>query len=224
MLSRLIIKNFAIIKELEVPFSSGLNVITGETGAGKSIIIDALLLLSGIRASTDLIREGEDSCEIQGLFEFDKLTKTTKNIFKKNDLEPANEIIIRRIVQRNGRSRAYINGVIVTQSLLLEIGESLISALTQHENQKLFSSVSQLELLDRFLNISDEVESLKSIYEKINEKQKSLDDLKNMQADYIKRVDYLQFQLKEVEDLDFSQKKKRNLLNLSKRETIQYRL
>ncbi|MCX6113451.1 MAG: AAA family ATPase [Proteobacteria bacterium] len=146
MLTKIIIKNLAIIKDVEIDFKNGLNIITGETGAGKSILIDALTLLSGGRASVEVIREGEGTCEVQGIFDTSDISKEIKEYLSENDIDIDDELIIRRVLQRNGKSRAYINSIIVTQGYLESLGQKLVSVLSQHETQCLFQPVFQLEL------------------------------------------------------------------------------
>ena len=206
MLTKIIIKNLAIIKNVEIDFKTGLNIITGETGAGKSILIDALTLLSGGRASVEVIREGEETCEVQGIFDTSDMSKEIKKYLSENDIDLQKdvngELVIRRVLQRNGKSRAYINSVIVTQGYLESLGQKLVSILSQHETQSLFQPVFQLELLDRFLQ-NAEAEKLKVVYEEWKELEKKYNELKSSQSDYLKKVDYLKYQINEVEEHKF---------------------
>ncbi|MEI6079834.1 MAG: DNA repair protein RecN [bacterium] len=203
MLTKIIIKNLAIIKDVEIDFKSGLNIITGETGAGKSMLIDALTLLSGGRASVEVIREGEDTCEVQGVFETSDVSKEIKEQLSNSDIRVDDELIIRRVLQRNGKSRAYINGVIVTQGYLEEMGQKLVSILSQHESQSLFQPLFQLELLDRFLKNTDKTEDLARTYSEWKTVENKYNELKNSQNDYLKKVDYLKYQINEVEEHKF---------------------
>ena len=203
MLTKIIIKNLAIIKDVEIDFKSGLNIITGETGAGKSMLIDALTLLSGGRASVEVIREGEDTCEVQGVFETSDVSKEIKEQLSNSDISVDDELIIRRVLQRNGKSRAYINGVIVTQGYLEEMGQKLVSILSQHESQSLFQPVFQLELLDRFLKNTDKTGDLARTYSEWKAVENKYNELKDSQNDYLKKVDYLKYQINEVEEHKF---------------------
>jgi len=203
MLSKLIIKNLAIIKELEIDFTKGLNIITGETGAGKSMLIDALTLLYGGRASVEMVREGEGSCEVQGLFETKYLSKELLKSFKENDISVDDEINIRRVVQKEGKSRAYVNGVLVTQGYLAELGETLISILSQHEHQKLFQPEFQLDLLDRFLKNQEYLSAVGEAYSKWKDVDKKYNELLHAQAEGIKRADYLRYQINEIKEHNF---------------------
>jgi DNA repair protein RecN (Recombination protein N) len=203
MLTKIIIKNLAIIKDVEIDFTSGLNIITGETGAGKSMLIDALTLLSGGRASVEVIREGEDTCEVQGVFETADISKEIKKELSNNDISIEDELVIRRVLQRSGKSRAYINGVIVTQGFLEEMGKKLVSILSQHESQSLFQPIFQLELLDRFLKNTDKTKEVENSYREWKEIENKYNGLKNSQSDYVKKVDYLKYQINEVEEHNF---------------------
>lgn len=214
MLSKLIIKNLAIIKELEIDFSKGLNIITGETGAGKSMLIDALTLLYGGRASVEMIREGEELCDIQGLFETKYLSKVLLKSLKDNDIEVDDEINIRRVVQKEGKSRAYINGVLVTQGYLAELGETLISILSQHEHQKLFQPEFQLDLLDRFLKNQEPLEAVAKAYFSWKEVDKKYNELLYAQSEGTKRADYLRYQINEIKEHNFSLEDEEGLKSL----------
>jgi len=213
MLSKLIIKNLAIIKELEIDFTKGLNIITGETGAGKSMLIDALTLLYGGRASVEMIREGEDSCEVQGLFETKYLSKDLLNSLKENDISLDDELNIRRVVQKEGKSRAYVNGVLVTQGYLAELGETLISILSQHEHQKLFQPDFQLDLLDRFLKNQEQLGTVSKTYFSWKEVDKKYNELLHAQSEGTKRADYLRYQINEVKEHGFSVDEEEELKN-----------
>ncbi|MFH1223339.1 MAG: DNA repair protein RecN [Pseudomonadota bacterium] len=202
MLNRLLIKNLAIIKEIEIDFTSGMNVITGETGAGKSMLIEALTLLSGWRASSESIRDGEDTCEVQGLFETKNIPNEVIKHLSDSDIKIDDELLIRRVVQRGGRSRAYINGVVVTQGELENIGEKLFSILSQHEHQQLFQPVFQLELLDRFLKNDDKLEELKKLYSEWRDIENKYNELKNSQGELTKKADYLKYQISEIKEHD----------------------
>lgn len=212
MLIKLVIKNLAIIKDLELDFNSGLNVITGETGAGKSMLIDALELLSGGRASVEAIREGESFCQVQGVFEIAKLPKTVLDFLRANDIESGDEeFSIRRIIYKEGKSRAYINNTLVTQGFLFELGHLLISILSQHEHQQLFHAESQLELLDRFINSSKLIDGVRTVYSEWKELQLRYDKLLSEQSDIAKKTDYLRYQINEISEHNFKPEEEEEL-------------
>ena len=148
MLLNLAIKNYALIEDLRLEFSEGLSVFTGETGAGKSIIVESIKLLLGERASSDLVRKGSQSCLISGEFDCCGL-KALKKLLKESALEGENDtLLIRREVDISARSRAFVNDVPVSMKTLSAIGEYLVDMHGQHEHQSLFSSSSQRSLLD----------------------------------------------------------------------------
>lgn len=211
MLSKLLIKNMAVIKELEIDLSSGLNIITGETGAGKSMIIDALTLLCGGRASTEAVRSGEEWCEVQGVFNFADISPDVKKLFQDNDIPCDDEIVVRRLVQKEGKSRAYINGVIVNLGYLEATVGSMVSILSQHEHQKLFEASFQLELLDSFLNNTQKVAELQNVYREWKDLENRLEELKKIQTEAEKRSDYLKYQIGEIKEHSFKEGEEQEL-------------
>ena len=214
MLTKIIIKNLAIIKSAEIDFKDGFNVITGETGAGKSMLIDALTLISGGRANLDVIREGEDFCEVQGIFHLDSIPESVKKQMSESEINIEDELIIRRTIQRNGKSRAYINDVVVTQGYLEGLGQKLVSILSQHEHQSLFESDFQLELLDRFLNSKKRLENLHHAYSEWKSFENKYNRLKGSQDEYLKRLDYLKYQINEIREHKFIEGEEEDLGSL----------
>ena len=145
MLRFLSVRNLAVIDRVEVEFDSGLTVLTGETGAGKSVLIEAIDLLVGGRASADLVRTGEDQATVQAIF----------------DTRDGREVIIRREVSSQGRSRGFIDDVLATSTALRELGATLVDLHGQHEHQTLLDAARHLALLDAFAGLQsrgDEVE------------------------------------------------------------------
>ena len=151
MLSELSIKNFAIIEALSISFEKGLTVLTGETGAGKSIIIDAIHLLVGGRGSSDFVRYGEDRAEIEGLFLLQKSSHPLYAKAQELGIEIEDQmIVLRRDIYKSGKSVCRINGKLVTISILREIGSALVDIHGQHEHQELMDETRHLSLLDQF--------------------------------------------------------------------------
>ncbi|HEY4708101.1 MAG TPA: AAA family ATPase, partial [Thermodesulfobacteriota bacterium] len=150
MLLELSIKDFAIIESLSIAFGPGLNIFTGETGAGKSIILDAIALILGDRASNEIIREGREEAQVQALFDISGLRKTIDGALTEAGIEPAAELIIKRVVQRAGRNRIYINGSLATLVTLTEIGRRLLDIYGQSEHTSLTRPEEHIEVLDSF--------------------------------------------------------------------------
>lgn len=201
MLQELSIRNFAIISNLNIQFDEGMTVLTGETGAGKSIVIDAVSLLVGARGSTDYIRAEEKKCQLEGLFTlpqghpiFDKLSK--KGIDVEDEM-----IVIQRDIARNGKNTCRINGHLVNTTMLKEIGPYLVDIQGQHDSQQLMQPEYHLSMLDRFGNAS--LQQLKADYLEAFENYKQWDKkLKQVQANeqaYAQRMDMLKYQVEEIE-------------------------
>src|SRR5215471_14894370 len=150
MLTYLQIRDFAIIDAIELELRPGLTVLTGETGAGKSILVDALQLLAGGRAGAEVVRHGAERAEISGTFDLAKAPRELKRWLEEQSISGGEELIIRRVVSVDGRSRAYLNGQSVPAQLLREAGNILIDIHGQHEFQSLTRNAAQRELLDDY--------------------------------------------------------------------------
>ena len=175
MLLRLKIKNFILIEELELNFAAGFTVVTGETGSGKSIIIDALIVIFGGKVSTDIIRVGQ----IQAIFEveFDVLNKYVLQWLKDNDLvniDDKNSLLCKRVIDKSGKNRIYINGNIVTVGQIKQLGDLILDIHTQHASITLLRQEVQRNLLDEYALISDKVQRLDSLYKSINKQEENL--------------------------------------------------
>ena len=166
MLRELHIRNFAIIDQLVLELGSGLNVITGETGAGKSIILNALGLISGGRGNSDMIRHQEDEAAVEALFESVPIELAAK--LTDAGFECDGELVVRRIVNRSGKNRVYINGGLCTLSLLGEIGASLVHIYGQHEHHTLLQTEMHLSLLDAFAGLGSTTKAMKERYEALS--------------------------------------------------------
>ena len=203
MLKELSIKNFAIIDELTVSFEEGLTVLTGETGAGKSIIIDAVHLLCGGRGSQEFIRYGAKKAELEGLF---LITNPNHSVFKKMtdvgiDIDEES-IILRRDINDSGKSVCRVNGKLVTIGILREIGASLIDIHGQHESQELMDEKAHVHLLDQFAgeklnSVKDEYQELFKHYKKL---KKELETLTENEQQIAHKIDLYTFQVEEIED------------------------
>lgn len=201
MLSHLVIRNFAIIDHLEIPFQRGLTVLSGETGAGKSIIIDALNLILGGRASTDVIRTDEDQAVVEACFELNGPNeKRVDAQLEELGIESTpGQLVIRRIVSRNGRNKVFINGCISTVSTLRDVTLGLVDISGQHEHYSLLQADRHLELLDEFGVLGDQVTRMRSDYDDFRALQRELESLQTDVRDRLHRIDFLRYQLEEID-------------------------
>src|SRR6056297_595123 len=201
MLSDLQVKNFALIDQSTINFKSGLNVLTGETGAGKSIIIGALDMLLGARASTDVIRTGKESAYISAFFQPDQLNIINSTIDRAGIEVEENGVLIAREIKANGRNRTLINGQLSTLRLVKNISRYLLDIHGQHEHQLLLDQKFHLMILDEF--IGEKIKKLKNEIKKIyQEYQQTTEKLDNMDLDDTQRVrelDLIKFQIEEIE-------------------------
>lgn len=203
MLQELSIKNFAIIENLQISFEEGMTVLTGETGAGKSIIIDAVGLLAGGRGSSDLIRYGEEKTVLQGLFTM-PTSPALLELLEKYGVdheEEENQILLQRELTRNGKNVSRVNGTIVTVTALREIGEFLIDIHGQSEHQELMDSHKHLPLLDRFAGaaIKNDRDAYLSLYSEYQSAKRELERLLSDEKENVQRLDLLRFQIDEIE-------------------------
>lgn len=198
MLKEIRITNFAIIDELRVDFAEGLNVITGETGAGKSIIIGALGLILGERASLEQIRGSEDSASVEALFDIGGRPEI-REMLEDMGVEASDELVIKRVSSRSGKGRTYINGSLSNIAYLTELGGYLINICGQHENQLILDARNHIRYLDAFGGLEAEQKSFSGLYEKLQDKKSRLCELENLQRDKLKQEEFIRFQLREIE-------------------------
>ena len=198
MLKKLLVRNYALIRELEISFDNGLTILTGETGAGKSIILGALSLILGNRADSSALHDKSEKCIVEGSFDLE--THHAGDFFRRNDLDEVSPTLMRREISPNGRSRAFINDTPVTLDIMRELGSMLIDIHSQHQSLLLGSGNFQLgvidsfaghhHLLDEYLGIYSEYSGLKAEHKVLaTERDKNISDL-----------DYYSFQLKQLDD------------------------
>jgi DNA repair protein RecN (Recombination protein N) len=197
MLNQLSVSNFAIADHIEVFFKQGMTVLSGETGAGKSIILDALGLTLGDRADTSMVRHGEDKADISAVFDLDKHPEALSWL-KAHDLDDGKQCILRRIITAEGRSRAYINGHPCPLQHLKEIGELLIDIHSQHEHQSLLNKDNHRLILDNFAHLNELSDSVSHHYKIWHKKTTLLSKLENNQDETTARLHMLKFQLDEL--------------------------
>jgi DNA repair protein RecN (Recombination protein N) len=202
LLIELSIKNFAIIEKQTVSFDKGLTVLTGETGAGKSIIIDAIHLLVGGRGSFEFVRHGEEKAEIEGLFHIDEMEHPVVKKTSEFGIEIEDGmVVLRREISKNGKSICRINGKLVTISTLREIGATIVDIHGQHEHQELMNESSHLPLLDQFgaeeINLA--LKEYQSVFYQFEQTTKKLKSLNENEQQMAHRLDLIQFQLDEIQ-------------------------
>jgi len=187
MLRELRIKNFAVIDEVVLELGPGLNIITGETGAGKSIILNALGLISGERGGSDIIRHKEDEATVEALF--DTVPPAIESKLNEAGFEIEGELVIRRILNRSGKNRIYVNGSLCPLGLLAEVGTSLVHIYGQHEHHTLLQPETHLNLLDAFADLDESAKSMKanfdtlsSAWDRLQENRASLDNRRREKA------------------------------------------
>jgi DNA repair protein RecN (Recombination protein N) len=200
MLSELHITNLALIEKLTLSFSKGLSVLTGETGAGKSIILQAIYLLSGGKASASWVRTGADRATIEALFEVDQEHQSILSLLNDKGFDCDGNIVIKRILSHNGRGRFYINGSLATAKLVSEISENLLSVASQHEHQQLLSPRFQLDFIDIVGDLWQKRLAYSTLYDNWLEVKKEYEKLCSREMDKEQRKDFLTFQVKEISE------------------------
>ena len=201
MLRELKIENLAIIDELDIEFEKGFIVLTGETGAGKSIILSGINLLIGEKASVDMIRDGEENLVAQGVFDIDEEQK--KKLKAMGIDIDGDEIIIRRSYSRSGKARAFVNNVRITLADLKEIASTLVDIVGQHSHQMLLNKNNHIKLLDSFLSKDerDLKENLTSLLSKYREVNTKIEDIEREKRETIEKKEFYEYQLEEIEKL-----------------------
>lgn len=198
MLRALAIKNFAIIEDLRIEFAPGLSVLTGETGAGKSIIIQAVNLLLGSRASADLVRTGKDNAELEAVFYIAPDSHAAR-LMADQDMDTEDGLIIRRVVSAEGKSKIYINSRQTTLDFLKQVTENLAGVSSQHAHQGLLNEEQHLDILDEFAQTLDLRKDVADLYRQIIPLKKEIAGLKAGKEKAEKELELLQFQVNEIE-------------------------
>lgn len=216
MLRELQISDFALIDSVHLSFYSGFSVLTGETGAGKSIIIDALSLLLGARASTEMIRTGSERAVIEGVFQ---PPPAALSLLDEWGIESDMEIIISREIYRNGRNRCRINGSLVTVNQLAQLGNYLVDILGQHDHQSLLDVTRHLEILDGFGDAEHQSlkASVRELYRKYEQVRRERIKLQAEERDRLARIDLLQFQIEEIRQAEIKVGEEEELLQQQQR-------
>lgn len=226
MLRKLIIKNFAIIDELELELHEGFNIMTGETGAGKSIILGALGLLLGQRFDSKNLKNNQKKCIIEGHFKLNGFS--LQHFFEESDLDYDDACIIRREISVDGKSRGFVNDTPVNIQMLKQLGEQLVDIHSQHETLSLNTSSYQLHVIDSVCNHKELLNKYKLNFSFYQRKQKDLADLQAAYEKVIQEQDYIKFQFDELNQIGLKENEQQNLESeqqlLSHAEEIQTKL
>ena len=200
MLLEISIKNFAIIEAISLNFEKGMTVLTGETGAGKSTIIDAMNMMLGARAATDVIRHGAPKAEIEGLFSVEN-SRSLQELFEEQGLELGDEIIIRREILQNGRSVSRVNGQMVNLSVLRAIGQHLVDIHGQHDQEELMRPQLHIQMLDEFGDAAffELKQAYQTSFDAYRKMRKQVLEVKKNQQEHKSRIEMLEFQMAEIE-------------------------
>ena len=199
MLTELRIRNFAIIESLTLPLARGFNVLSGETGAGKSIIVGALGLLLGERASPDLIRTGADRASVEGVFDITGHPEISALLDERGIDAEEPLVVLKREIALAGRARAWVNGTTVSATILAEIGRLLVNLHGQHEAQTLLDGDAQRRILDAFAGATEQASAVREAHASVSSTRREIADLLRRKADAEKRADYLRHVVNEIE-------------------------
>ncbi len=202
MLQSLHIKDFAIIDELEVDFTPGLNIMTGETGAGKTIIVQALNLVLGSRAQNDLIRSGSERAYVTATFDAANISSELKECLGSAGIECEDDLIVHRVIGTGGKGRISVNSVPVTGGTLKEVAERLVDVSSQHEHQLLLDRSEHVNVLDFFAGHEDLLQRYKSVHQRCTELNAEIKKLEDNERDAKEKLEFLKFQLDEIKSAD----------------------
>src|SRR5947209_20071922 len=191
MLRELRIRNFAVIESVAVEFRPGLNVLTGETGAGKSMLIDAILLVLGARAQTDVIRSDADAATVEAVFDVEPRGAVAATLDEAGLAPDDGVLVARRELARSGRHRAFVNDAAVTVGLLERVGDVLLEVHGQHEHQRLLEPARQLELLDRFADVEEACAHVGALHAKYRAARDEAERTRTADRDRAQREDLL---------------------------------
>jgi len=216
MLESLYIRNLALVTELELEFSSGLNTVTGETGAGKSLILGAIQLLAGGRATASMVRKGSRTCEVTGTFhlteEYPALRAWCESFLTEAGLEPMEDerLLIRRVISESG-SRAFVNGSQTTAAVLKELGERLVDIHGPADTQTLLHNARQLELLDGYAGDQAELQECSRLWHELQQVRRRLEEMRNETLNP-EDIELLKYQLKEIDDAELQEDEETELV------------
>ncbi|MBU2646312.1 DNA repair protein RecN [bacterium] len=211
MLSRVFIQNLATVEKQVIEFNDGFTALTGETGAGKSIIIKAINLILGEKCPKDLIRAEEDFLAVEAVFNIED-NLPVLSLLEEQDIDHEGELTIRRKVHRNGKSTVFINGYTSRLSLLSLLGQHLIDLHGQHAQQSLLQTATHIDYLDQYAALRDDVSAFQDLYQRLTRKQKEKATFDESLADRIRQLDFIRYQIDEIESAGFTEDEEQLLL------------
>jgi DNA repair protein RecN (Recombination protein N) len=200
------VQDYALIENISVEFGRGLNIITGETGAGKSILIDAMSLLLGERAAVEVVRKGASKSVVEGIFEADfcskvPFTERVKKVLEENEIEILPELIIRREISLKGNNRCFVNDTPVPLTVVKELGNLLVDLHGQHDHQSLLRTETHIDYMDIFSGTEELLNEYRSNYKALSDTKKDLQDLKEKESVLKEKQDFYAFQIKEIDSV-----------------------
>ena len=198
------VKDYALIEHISVEFGSGLNIITGETGAGKSILIDAMGLLLGERAATEVVRKGANKSVVEGIFNIEE-NKNVKKLLEDNDIEYYPELILRREISLKGSNRCFANDTPVSLSIIKELGNLLVDLHGQHEHQSLLRTETHINYLDEFGDYDDLMIKYRKTYDDLVRTERELNSLKEREEILKEKKEICSFQIKEIDEVSLQE-------------------
>ena len=212
MLRELYIKNVAVIEDVHICFEEGLNVLSGETGAGKSIIIDSINMILGERSNRDYVRYNSDKARVQAVFD---VNEKIEKLCSEQDIEIEDEtLILTRDITADGKSTARINGVVVPLSVMREIAGLLVNIHGQHDNQALLSPGEHINFLDNFANNYEELSKYQEVYDRLRSVKRKIEELSTGEREKTERIDLLRFQTEEIKKAELVCGEEEELLRL----------
>ncbi len=198
MLKSILVKDYALIEQINIEFGKGLNIITGETGAGKSILIDAMGLLLGERASTEVVRKGAQKSVVEGIFDVEG-NKKVKIILEENEIDFLPELIMRREISLKGNNRCFLNDTPVSLNVIKNIGDLLVDLHGQHEHQSLLRTETHIDFLDEFGSTEELLKNYRQVYNELSKASRELKELKEKENILKEKKDIYSFQIKEID-------------------------
>ncbi len=212
MLKSLHIKDYALIDSIDVEFGKGLNIITGETGAGKSILIDAMGLLLGERASTEVVRKDANKSIVEGFFDVE-FNKKVKRLLDENEIDFFPDLILRREISLKGANRCFVNDTPVPLSVIKDLGDLLVDLHGQHEHQSLLRTETHIDFLDEFAGTESLLDEYESAFKKVKSLSSKLNELKTKESSLKEKKDFYAFQMKEIDAVSPQQGEEEQISN-----------